>query len=63
MILAEKTIPQGSIPYLTTKGMLLTLQEQQLDAHHLWNKLELVYDRGWKVPETHSFYSLYIGDK
>lgn len=58
--LAEKQIPQESLPYRAGKGMLLEVQEKNLDALHLWASFALDWDKGWRIPRNHSFYCSYI---
>lgn len=57
MMIIENKVPQASIPYLSLKGII---GEQELDARHLMSNYELDWNKGWKVPQHHLFYRLYL---
>lgn len=51
---------QNSIPMIASKGYSKVLQEQKLDAIHLFAPYELSWSKGsWELPEDHIFRSVF----
>ena len=55
------SVYQNTLPYLSGKGYGREMQDQQIDAIHLFPKWELKWFKGgWTIPTDHMFYRLYV---
>lgn len=59
-LLTKEGLPQSSLPYLAKKHYSIEMQENKLDACHIWSDFVLDWNGKWVIPETHCFYQQYL---